>query len=241
MQRLRSVAFHDSTLFAVAGPQLLTADLGALSSDGEQVCPAVTLDDTLYFHGESIARLLTEFDLPFPNAVLPDRPRSYPGARRLYRFGIHTGMDLYANDAGGLGFGSPVSAIADGTVLRVDHDYAPIRPAAFDAALAQTEAQHRTDDELFELFMGRQVQLDHGRRIASYYGHLNSTAPALSVGGLVLQGAAIGTVGVTGTSGGAYGHTDGAHLHYEIWINDRYLGQGLTLFETMRLWQAIFE
>ncbi len=241
MQRLRSVVQAGDTLFAIAGPNLYLADLPALDVANDDECPPVALDDTLYFHGESIANLLTEFALPFPNAVLPNRPRSYPGARRLYRFGIHTGMDLYANDAGGLGFGSPVSAIADGTVLLVDHDYVPISAEEFDAALAQTEAEHRTNDELFELFMGRQVQLDHGRRVASYYGHLDSTAPALSEDGSVLQGATLGTVGVTGTSGGAYGYTDGSHLHYEIWIGDRYLGQGLSLYETMRLWQAIFE
>jgi murein DD-endopeptidase MepM/ murein hydrolase activator NlpD len=240
MQRLRSVARAEEWLLAVAGDALMLTGLDAPAGDDGD-CPPVMVDDALYFHGEKLDQLLAGYALPFPNATLPDRPRSYPGARRLYRYGIHTGMDLYANDAGGLGFGSPVRAIAEGEVVRIDHDYEPLTPAQFEAAIDQAEAEHRTNPELFELFMGRQVQLQHDVQVKSIYGHLDSTAATLNVGDEIQEGTPIGTVGLSGTSAGAYGYTDGVHLHYEIWIGDRYLGEGLSLYETMRIWQAIFD
>ncbi|MCB0047420.1 MAG: peptidoglycan DD-metalloendopeptidase family protein [Caldilineaceae bacterium] len=243
LRRVRSVARAGDWLLAIAGDRLITFNLMGEQTPDEtlRACPPVTVNDQLIFHSQNLENLLADFSLPFTAADLPDRPRSYPGARRLYRFGIHTGVDLYPMDAEGLAIGSSVLAIADGAVLRIDHDYQSLTPGEFDALVDQTEAIHRTTPELFERFMGRQVQLDHGDAIRSIYGHLDSVNPALAPGDLLLRGAPIGTVGVTGTSAGAYGYTDGVHLHYEIWVGDRYLGQGLSLYETMRIWQAIFQ
>ncbi len=237
MQRLRSAALEGDTLYALAGRTLYVARLSALSGD----CPAVAYDNTLYFDGADVRASTAGFKLPFPGAVLPDRPRSYPGARRLYRFGVHYGVDLYGTDVAGLGVGSPVSALAEGAVIRADAGYVEMTREQYDADIKRTEDEHQTPPDLFDKLLGRQVRISHGSGVESRYAHLSAIAPGVSKDSAIKQGKPIGNVGVSGTSAGAYGTEEGAHLHFEIWINGRYLGQGLSLYETMRLWQAVFE
>jgi len=237
MQRLRSAAIAGDTLYALGGRMLYAVHLSSLNSN----CSPVTYDNTLYFDGLDIRALMPNFKLPFPGATLPMRPRSYPGGRRLYRFGVHYGLDLYGIDVAGLAVGSPVWAIADGTVLRADTDYKEMSPQEYDAAEARAKAEHQTPPDLFDKFLGRQVRISHPGNVESRYAHLSAIAPGVSQDAPIKLGKPVGNVGVSGTNSGAYGSEEGAHLHVEIWINGRYLGQGLSLYETMRLWQALFE
>jgi murein DD-endopeptidase MepM/ murein hydrolase activator NlpD len=237
MQRLRSAAMYGDTLYALAGHTLYVARLSALNGD----CPPVAYDNTLYFDGVDVRAVTRGFKLPFPGAVLPDRPRSYPGARRLYRYGVHYGVDLYGTDVAGLGVGSPVLALADGTVTRADTNFVEMTQQEYDAAIKRSEDEHQTPPDLFDKLLGRQVYISHGSGVESHYAHLSAIAAGVNKDGVIQQGKPVGNVGVSGTSAGAYGTEEGAHLHVEIWIKGRYLGQGLSLYETMRLWQAVFE
>jgi len=237
MQRLRSATVVSDTLYAVAGPNLYVADLQSSTSN----CSPVTYDNHFYFGGEKIGDVLQDVMLPFPGVVLPWRPRSYPGARRLYRYGIHHGLDLYGLDVAGLGLGSPVHSIADGIVARADIDYLEMTPSQYEAAIARTAYEHRTPPYIEDLLRGRQVYVDHGNGVESRYAHLGAVARSVRVTSPISRGVTIGFVGVSGTSSGAYGTTGGAHLHFEIWINGRYLGEGLSLEETMRLWRWVFD
>lgn len=239
MRRLRSATIMSDTLYAVAGPTLLRVDLAATMR--ATACPTVTYDHTLYFEGFDIRQIAAGFVLPFPNAILPIRPRSYPGARRLYRYGIHRGVDLYGLDVAGLGFGSPVQAIGDGRVIRADNSYSEMSAVQYDSVMARTEAEHRTPPDIEDLFLGRQVRIAHEYNVESRYAHLSAIAPHITAATVVSQGTTVGRVGVSGTSAGVQGTTNDAHLHFEIWVNGRYLGHGLSLYETMRLWQAAFD
>jgi murein DD-endopeptidase MepM/ murein hydrolase activator NlpD len=58
---------------------------------------------------------------------------------------------------------------------------------------------------------GREVMLDHGHGITTRYAHMASIT--VVPGESVTRGQVIGYVGVSG-------HTTGAHLHYEVRIND---------------------
>jgi murein DD-endopeptidase MepM/ murein hydrolase activator NlpD len=58
---------------------------------------------------------------------------------------------------------------------------------------------------------GREVMLDHGHGITTRYAHMASIT--VVPGENVTRGQVIGYVGVSG-------HTTGAHLHYEVRIND---------------------
>lgn len=59
---------------------------------------------------------------------------------------------------------------------------------------------------------GNLVVMDHGKGITTFYGHLSSIE--VEVGDRVEKGAEIGTVGSTGRS-------SGAHVHYEVRVDDQ--------------------
>ena len=237
MSRLRSIDILGQKLYALAGKELYVVDLSR--SDSVE-CPVVPMNDTYTFYDQDMLEAMGNVRLPFDGAVLTIRPRSFPGARRLYRYGVHRGLDIYGLEAPGLGVGSPTLAIADGIVVQANRAYTATTPSEFTALLSRARAEHRTPPDLMERFHGRQVRIDHGNNIESWYSHLGSIAPDLSVGESITQGETVGTVGVSGTSSEAYGTNAGVHLHLEIWVDGNYLGHGLSLYETMRLWQALF-
>ena len=54
--------------------------------------------------------------LPCKNVPVPKRTMRLPNAPRTYRSGIHRGIDFFAN------WGTPVNAVASGTIVRADHN-----------------------------------------------------------------------------------------------------------------------
>ena len=63
---------------------------------------------------------------------------------------------------------------------------------------------------------GKYVRLRHANGYQTAYGHMTAFARGLNVGSHVRQGQVIGFVGSTGLS-------TGAHVHFEILINDRFV------------------
>jgi len=61
---------------------------------------------------------------------------------------------------------------------------------------------------------GNYVRIRHADGYETAYGHMAAFARGLQVGSRVRQGQVIGFVGSTGLS-------TGAHVHFEIWVNDR--------------------
>jgi murein DD-endopeptidase MepM/ murein hydrolase activator NlpD len=241
MRRLRSVAVQNGHLYALAGNTLYSGDLAAAATvETGNVCADVTYDDGYYFYGVDLTAALAGVEMPFPGASLPQRPRSFPGARRLYRFGVHEGVDLYPGDVADLTFGSPVAAIGPGTVSRIDSDFVEMTPDEYSVVMGRTESEHRTPPDVLDQLRGRQVWVTHSPGVESHYCHLQSVSDDLAVGSAVKAGDLVGTVGASGTSSGVYGEASGEHLHWEIWIDGHYLGEGLSIYETMRLWEAIF-
>jgi murein DD-endopeptidase MepM/ murein hydrolase activator NlpD len=88
---------------------------------------------------------------------------------------------------------------------------------------------------------GKYVRIRHANGYQTAYGHMTAFARGLNVGSRVRQGQIIGFVGSTGLS-------TGAHVHYEILVNDRFVdpmrvklprgrvleGTSLALFEKTR-------
>ncbi len=88
---------------------------------------------------------------------------------------------------------------------------------------------------------GKYIRIRHANGYQSAYGHMTAFARGLNVGSRVRQGQVIGFVGSTGLS-------TGAHVHYEILVNDRFVdpmriklprgrvldGTALALFEKTR-------
>ena len=61
---------------------------------------------------------------------------------------------------------------------------------------------------------GNWIRIDHGKGIATQYGHLSAFAPGIEPGATVVKGEPIGFVGSTGRS-------TGAHLHFEVLDNGK--------------------
>jgi murein DD-endopeptidase MepM/ murein hydrolase activator NlpD len=172
---------------------------------------------------------------------LPDRDSLLPGTTRIYRYGIHHGLDMYEDVMGvDVPYDAPVYAIADGVVVRADHDYQELSPARFDELVAECARLHMTPPEVENLFRGRQVWIDHGGGLVSRYEHLSAIPTEIVSGTRVLRGQVIGYTGNSGTSDGAAGTRDGIHLHFEIYFYEHYLGEWLSGWETRQLLQEVF-
>lgn len=172
---------------------------------------------------------------------LPERDSLLPGAPRVYRYGIHHGLDMYGGTMGvDIPYRTPVRAAADGIVVRADTSYREMSPAEWKELAAQCAAQHDTPPGIEDRFRGRQVWVDHGNGLVTHYAHLADIAKGITVGSRVQRGQIIGYAGNSGTEDGAAGNKSGVHLHLELYLNEHYLGRWLTIWETRQLLQRLF-
>jgi len=241
MGLVRDAAFDEAgRVLALADSTLLVHAPG----ESDEACdPPDDLTAPSFYYGADLTDVLADFRYPIDNALLPSVPRAYPGARRLYRAGVHRGLDIHPWDVpGGIDIGEPIHAMQDGVVTRADVNYTPVSEAEFAILTEQALALNISLPSTLDRIGGRQVAIDHGNGVTTRYMHLDSLGDGIALGAEVKRGQVIGTVGVSGT--GREGSVNyayvAAHAHVEIWIGDHYLGQGLTLRETMWLLQQVF-
>jgi len=172
---------------------------------------------------------------PVPGHGLPNHVGVFPGARRLYRYGVHEGMDIF-----GPAMGTAVRAVKDGVVVRTDANFVDMTAAKLDSVMAQCQREHRTSEKNEDLFRGCQVWIDHGNGMVTRYAHLERTNPALRLHEKIKRGELLGYVGVSGTGQNLPGRAKYPHLHFEIRLGDKYLGWGLTPQETIGVYEDIF-
>lgn len=140
------------------------------------------------------------------------------GAPREYRYGVHEGFDFYDYRIGiPITLQTPVRSMADGVILRIDHDWVTPTPAERDAWLNASRQAGRTPEWLLDLFRGRQVWVQYDNGVMARYAHLSSVRSDLQVGDRVTTGEVLGTVGSSGTSGEWSG--TGLHLHLDILVD----------------------
>ena len=163
-------------------------------------------------------------DCSQPGALLTAYPGHLPGADRDYRFGIHEGLDFYEWAACiPINAATQVLAAKAGSVIRADREYDEVTPAewaAFDQAGWRGEP-------ILDRLRGRQVWIDHGAGVVTRYAHLGAIHPDIAEGVQVSAGQVIGLVGESGQAVVWEAPGTDLHLHFEIRINDQYLGQGL--------------
>jgi hypothetical protein len=112
--------------------------------------------------------------------------------------------------------------------------------ATFNRVMADCLREHRTSDKNEDLLRGCQVWVDHGDNLVTRYAHLNKINCKIKVGQTVKAGDLIGFVGVSGTGQNLPGKAKYPHLHFEIWLDGKYLGYGLTPAETVGIFENIF-
>jgi murein DD-endopeptidase MepM/ murein hydrolase activator NlpD len=223
------IPFADHFLIA-DGDRLVSRDLAHF--DSPLAKPAPRLID---------ARLLG-LVMPLKGAHLPRHPGVWAGARRAYRFGVHHGTDFF--DDPGMGthvhMDTPIHAADAGKVLRADWQFQDLSASKYAAVIYQCQSQHICSESSEDFLRGCQVWLDHGKGLVTRYAHLDRVQNGLRAGDRVAQGQLIGFVGVSGTGENLPGRAKHPHLHFEIFLDGKYLGYGLTPAETIGVYEDIF-
>ena len=187
-------------------------------------------------------RLAPEFAAPVDCRRPPlDSSILMPNAPRHYRSGIHKGVDFFC------GRGHPVKAVLDGRVTIAAGGYEDATLADLNALLAIAGALKATPAFTLLTLNGNYVAIDHGiiegvGHVASLYVHLDAVHPGLRVGSTRQQGNPPGRRRQhrhRGRSIRADPHRS-LHLHWEIHINGRYLGEGLSRSDTRAVYAALF-
>ncbi|MYD66119.1 MAG: M23 family metallopeptidase, partial [Chloroflexi bacterium] len=184
---------------------------------------------------------LSGFTHPVEGACLPFTDLLMPNAPRLYRNGVHEGVDIYPGYACAyVEEGTPILAVYDGEVIRSDLDYVDITLQQVEELAARTARQGYSDPETLDIYRGRQVWIDHGSGVVSRYAHLASIAEGIEVGVRVRQGQVIGGMGESGTPEFITAPGTEIHLHYEIRIGDSFLGADLPPDIVRGLYERLF-
>jgi murein DD-endopeptidase MepM/ murein hydrolase activator NlpD len=191
-------------------------------------------------HDPTVLELLPSLALPIEETVLSGMAFRLPGAPRSYRYGVHEGLDFYSAAGRPVTADTPVLAIADGEIIRVDGDYFAPSAEEMEEMLANAREVYHTPADTLDALRGRQVWIDHGEGIVTRYCHLSAVAEDLEVGQRVEQGQIIGYVGNSGTPASYYEQGAETHLHLEIRIGDGYLGQYLRPIEIKRWLNQVF-
>lgn len=184
---------------------------------------------------------LTGFTFPLAGACLPGSETLLPNAPRLYRRGVHEGIDWY--DLAGCAevtLGTPVLAMFDGVVVRADLEYRDVTAAEVARLEAASAAQGETDPGALDIFRGRQIWIDHGNGVVTRYAHLSAIAEGVFVGARVTGGETIGLVGESGTPESLTAPGTEWHLHAEVRVGETFLGAGEPSAEVRALYEALF-
>jgi murein DD-endopeptidase MepM/ murein hydrolase activator NlpD len=187
------------------------------------------------FASRIIDNRLKSLAMPLQGIRLPRHPGVYPGARRLYRYGVHEGTDFFD-----VPMNKTAHAAGSGKITRADANFVDMNEKQLNKIMNDCLREHRTSDANEDLFRGCQVWIDHGKGLSTKYAHLNKINPKLKVDQTVSRGDLIGYVGVSGTGQNLPGHAKYPHLHFEVWLDGHYLGYGFTPQETIGIYEDIF-
>ena len=188
----------------------------------------------LQAHDPDLLAQLDEFVVPVGGSNITISDFQLPGAPRHYRLGVHRGIDFYWQA------GTKVVAAGDGVIIRADTDYADPSAADLAAWYAESSSSGFTPEDILDNYMGRQVWIEHEPGIVSRYAHLRSIEPGIEEGVSVSRGQPVGTVGNSGSPASLEGESADAHLHYELWLGDTYLGEYLRPSATRDWIEKIF-
>jgi len=180
---------------------------------------------------------------PIPGATFSMAESQLPGASRHYRSGIHEGFDFFGGMSGRpLAEDEPIVAIADGTVIRIDHEYEDESPEALQFWATQSPEPGFVGEYALDRLRGRQVWIRHAEGHVSRYAHLSMVNPELQLGDEVAQGQVIGLMGNSGVPPTENQPEPPPHLHFELWSADgaSHLGEGLSPLDSHRLVAELF-
>ena len=179
--------------------------------------------------------------MPIVNGCLPRGDQLMPNAPRVYRNGIHEGVDFYdVDNCTKISRGTEVMAAKPGRVVRADLTYTEIT-----AAEVAKYSQNPNTEEALDKYRGRQVWVEHGvdsagQKIVSRYAHLSGIATGINVGMQVQRGQLLGYVGESGTPESVSAPGSEYHLHFELRIGDGFLGKSTPPAQVRSLYLTLF-
>ena len=190
---------------------------------------------------EDAARL--SLDIVWPSACMSPLPHPdlLPNAPRTYRSGTHQGVDFRC-----FARGHPAVAALDGRAVLVVGNYEDPDSDKRDLLLDVAAQLDATPPYTLLTLYGNYVVIDHGvvpdvGHVVTVYAHLESVDPDIRVGEAIQAGQRVGEIGNRGTHAAANGdfYTD-PHLHWELHIDNQYLGAGLSAEETRYVYTTLF-
>ncbi len=191
--------------------------------------------------GTPATAALSGFIYPLVGACLPEGDNLMPGAPREYRLGAHEGIDFYDGlSCVAVGWDTEVVAAKAGTVVRADWNYQDLTAETLAEVMDAVDRSGGTDLDALDALRGRQVWIDHGQGVVTRYAHLNGIAEGVTRGARVEQGEVIAYVGNSGTPESVTNPGIEIHLHFEIRVGDRYLGEGRDAQAVRRLYLDAF-
>lgn len=191
---------------------------------------------------EVLSHYLQFLNLPIEGARVSTKSSHLPGAPRPYRNGTHEGIDWYAGTTGvDIVIGTPIYAMADGTVVRADHDYIEMSLLERNGLLELSKQVKDTPLWILDKMRGRSVWIQHDHGVMVRYVHLNSIPEEIVPGAKVKKGQLIGTVGNSGTSYGLEKSSEGAHLHSDILIYGELFWKYLKQEEIRMVLESVFD
>lgn len=168
-------------------------------------------------------------------------PDLMPNAPRAYRFGIHQGVDFRC-----FTLGHDAVAALDGRVVLAVGNYQDPDSDDRDELLEIAGDLQATPPFTLLTLYGNFVVIDHGvfpflGHVVTVYAHLHEVDPDIRVGQTIRAGARVGEIGNRGTHAAANGDFyEDPHLHWELHIDNLYLGAGLSPQETREVYTTLF-
>jgi len=188
------------------------------------------------------ATLAADIALPSDCGLPLGVPESLPNSPREYRTGIHQGIDFIC-----MRRGREAVAPMPGRVLVAIGDYADPTPAERSAVLSITAETGSTPPWTLAMMYGNFVVLDHGvidgvGHVVSVHAHFDSLDDAIAPGAMVEAGQRLGEIGNKGTNAASQGteRPQSIHLHWELYVDDLYLGAGLGYSDTREIYRTLF-
>lgn len=238
-------AASSETTPTTTAPTTSTSAVPAPSTTAAPSTPVVvqTRTDVNPEQWPTIAANLPPLTLPTDCGLPLDDPASLPNSPRDYRGGVHQGIDFICEETG-----RQAVAALPGRVVIANNSFVDPTPAERDAVLQVANELGYTPPWTLAMLYGRHVVIDHGiipgaGHTISIYAHFDRIDDAITPGAQIEAGTPLGVIGNTGTAPAASGADDprSLHLHWELHLDDAYLGAGLTSDQTRDLYEGIFQ
>jgi len=189
-----------------------------------------------------VAAAIGPLALPTDCPLQIDDPDLLPNAARDYRGGVHEGVDFICRE-----LGHDATTPLPGRVMVAARDLPEPTPEERVDLLADAKALGDTPPWTLRLLYGQFVVIDHGvidgaGHVVTLYAHLAEVDPALRPGLEVPAGTRVGAIGESGTQAAGTGEDApySIHLHWEVQVDDEFLGRGDEPDEVRAAYRTLF-